>query len=82
MNHEVEIIQQNPFRLGVSFPVSRSGSGLLELLGDGIADRLGMARRSTAANQEEIGKGTKVRHVQDLYVLGFVLQGGMDGSPQ
>src|SRR5262245_3946709 len=56
MDHEIYIIQQNPFRLVVAFYAIRTLSGAGELLLYFIGDRLDLARIGSGAHDEIVGK--------------------------
>src|SRR5438132_2916038 len=57
VDHEIEVIHQNPLGFGVTFHVLGRDARLFQLLHDGIRYGLGVARRGPAANQEKVRKG-------------------------
>ena len=81
MDHEIEVIHQNPLGLGVTFHVLGRDARFFQLLHDGIRYGLGVARRGSAANQEKVRKGADTLQVQKVQVHGLAVLGGADRLP-
>lgn len=79
MDHEVDVVQQDPICLVVAFDVSGphpgTGESLLYLIGDG----LNLSRVAAAANNKVVGEGARGSvHLKDGQILGFFLFASLD----
>lgn len=59
VNYEIDIVEQNPFRLLVAFDVGGVLPGLLQAFFDLVRDRLDLSRIGPAADHKVIGKRSR-----------------------
>jgi hypothetical protein len=79
MHDEIAVIHQNPFGVLITLDTDRFLPVLLQLLGDGVADRLDLALVRAGRDNEVVGERGYFPKVQYLDIGSFLGFRGADG---
>lgn len=80
MNHEVAVIDQDPFGGVVAFDAVGELARLLKLFLDFVRDGVGLAGIGNRADDEVVGERSDVAEIQDGQVRSFFRLGRARGS--
>jgi len=81
MDHEIEVVHENPLAGALPLHVPRSAPVRLpQALLDGIGDGRGLAFGGAVADHEGIGDVAQAAEVEDRDVLGFLVGSGLQAG--
>ena len=82
MDHEIDIIHQDPLAFGVTLDVERSCSEFAESFIDAFPNRLIVAARSAGTDDEVIGERADVAKFDHDNIQRLLVEGGFKGFSQ
>jgi len=81
MDHEIEVVHEDPLAGPLPFHVPRPSSvHLPEALLDGVGDGRGLAFGGTVTDDESVGDVAQAAEIEDRDVLGFLVGGGLEAG--
>ena len=82
VDHEIDVIHQDPFAFLVAFNVQRAYSEFAKSFFNAFPNRLIVAARSAGTDDEVIGEGTDVAEFDHNNVLRLLVEGGFKSFRQ
>jgi len=81
MDHEIEVVHEDPLAGPLSFHVARPAPvRLSQALLDGVGDGRGLAFGGAVTDDEGIGDVAQAAEIEDGDVLGFLVGGGLEAG--
>src|ERR1051325_6074945 len=74
VNHEIDVIHEDPLAFAVSFHMQRTDAESLECFLDMVSNGLILSCRGSGADKEVIGEGTYVAQFENDRILSFLVE--------